>query len=86
MFSDKFFRFVYLWGAIICAYLFLGFTMPVHNALVQRTLVEFNTSDNLSRLPGIYNAIKAYPVYVWFIPGLVGIVVTTIMLKTDWIK
>ena len=79
--TNKIFTLAIIWGAVIFAYLLLGFTMGMHNQIVSDTLTSFNASANMTLFPGTYEAVASAPVWLWFIPGPVGIVVTVIILK-----
>ncbi len=72
-----------LWGGVIMAYILLALTMPAHNAIVQDSLVSLNASANMSNFPGTYDAVAMFPVYVWFIPFVVGVVASVIHLRDE---
>lgn len=62
-------------------YIILGLIMPAFNSITSDTLVSFNATANMTNFPGTYEAVASSPVWIWFIPGIVGVVTTAVMLK-----
>ncbi|MFC1904655.1 hypothetical protein ACFLXT_02710 [Chloroflexota bacterium] len=81
--ADKITNMLIVWGAVIFAYIVLAVTMPVHQEMVATSRADMAASANLSNMPGIDAAVASSPVWLWFIPGLVGLVVTAIMLRSS---
>lgn len=75
---NKLFVFGIIWGVIILAYIVLAVAMP---AITDITATSAAAMGDTSGLPGVKEGVQAFPVYVWFIPGGVGIIATVILLK-----
>ena len=70
-----------IWASVIVTYLIFAFTIPMYTEIVNDTLVSYNATANMSHFPGTYAATAAAPVYLWFIPGPVGLIATVVVLK-----
>ncbi len=75
-------------GYTIAAWLFVIFAYVIlassYTGLVDITTEAADTmaaTSNMSNYPGTYEAVSAFPVYVWFIPGGVGLIATVVFLK-----
>jgi len=79
--GNKIFWLAILWGAIVVTYIILAAAMPTMRAITSETLVSFNASANMSNFPGTYAAVESSPMWLWFIPLLVGIVTSAVILK-----
>jgi len=79
--GNKIFLMAIIWGAVLVAYIMLGLLMPMHQQIMNESLVSFNATANMSHFPGTYDAVASSSVWLWFIPGPVGLVVSVIMLK-----
>lgn len=77
---------IMIWGGVIVGYIFLAFSMPAHSAIVNDSLTSLNASANMTNFPGTYEAVAMFPVYVWFIPFVVGMVATVIHLREEIIN
>ena len=69
-----------VWGGVIFAYILLGFIMPSFLAITETASVGLSASANMSNFPGTLEAVDSAPLWIWFVPGTVGIVVTTMEL------
>jgi hypothetical protein len=65
---------------MIGAYILMAFTMPAITAISSESAATINASANMSNFPGTIEMVNSAPVWLWFIPGLVGVVTTVIML------
>ena len=82
MLGNKFIFLFVMWLVIIGTYVVIGFFMPAINDITAVAQTELNASANMSHFPGVIEAVQMYPVFfVWFVPGLVGIILTVIELK-----
>jgi len=79
--ADKLITVGIIWAAVLVAYLILGFTMDMHNQIISDTLASYNATANMTNFPGMYDATASAPVWLWFIPGPVGMVATVVVLK-----
>lgn len=80
--GKKIFSLTILWAMVILAYIIMAVSMPAITEITAMAAIEMEASANMSQLPGTLEATEAFPYYSWAIPGLVGIVVTVIMLKS----
>ena len=78
--AKKFFMLGIVWGAVILAYIVMGVSMP---ALRDITATASTEIGDPAGIVGIKDAVDSAPYWLWTIPGLVGLVVTVVMLKTD---
>lgn len=74
---------VLIWFGVIFAYIIMAAAMPAFSGLVDSTSAALQATSNMSNYPGLLSGIQASPVYVWFIPGGVGIVGSVVVLKTS---
>jgi len=72
-----------IWLLTVFVYIILAVCMPAINELVGVSSAALDASANMTQFPGTKEGIETFPVYVFFIPGFVGIVTTVIMLKRD---
>ena len=70
-----------MWAIIILVYVLMTVLMPAMNELSSLASTDIQASANTSQMPGIVGAVESSPVWLWFIPGGIGIVVTVIALK-----
>jgi hypothetical protein len=75
---------ILVWVFTIIAYVGLAATMPTLREITATAVVELEAScDNISNFPGTLGMVESFPVYAWFIPGLIAIIITVIILKVD---
>lgn len=70
-----------IWAAVIFAYIILTAAMPAINEIVETTNSTLTATSNMSNYPGTQEAILYAPMWIWFIPGLVGVVSSVIIFK-----
>ena len=70
-----------MWVAIIIAYLALAFMFPAFVEIVSTANTSIAASANMSNFPGTLPVVNSAPLWIWAVPGLVGIVGTVIVLK-----
>lgn len=70
-----------IWLCIVFAYIIMAFSMPALSEIVSVSSEELSPTENTT--PYVKDAVDAFPFYVWFIPGFVGIVTTVVVLKRD---
>ena len=70
-----------MWIGVVFAYILLAAAMPVFTSIVSSTSTEMQATANMTNQPGMVAAIETAPLWLWFIPGLVGIVAAAYMLK-----
>lgn len=73
---------VLLWAAIILTYVILTAAMPAINSLVQMANETMVATSNMSNYPGSQEAILTAPLWIYFIPGGIGLVGTVMILKS----
>lgn len=80
--TQKLFWLFVIWVGVVVSYIMLAVMMPAFNEIVvsTNTTLASGASGNMSNFPGTQEAVQTFPVYVWAIPGLCGIVFTAIML------
>lgn len=74
---------ILIWAAVSLAYVIIAFAMPSVQDLTDNTATELQATSNMSNYPGTLEAVNAFPLFAWFIPGAVGIGATVWMLKKD---
>ena len=80
----KFISIVLIWLAVIASYIGLAATHPAQLQLIQEASADLAASANMSNFPGTKELVDAWPMLVWFIPGIVGGVLTVMtLLKRD---
>ena len=79
--NNKFVSLGVVWLFVIVAYLILAVTMPAGRELVSQAATDLAASANMSNFPGTQGFVESSPVWIWFIPGLVGIIITVVTLK-----
>ena len=75
---NKIFKIALLAGAVVFSYVLLLALQPVTNALVATA----NASGTWTGFESTQAAILGWPIIVWFIPGLVGVVLTAVIWKS----
>lgn len=79
--KNKFFVLLFTWGCVIVSYIILSFVMPVMQDISADTYATINASSNMSNYVGTGEAVQLYPLFAWFIPGIIGGVVTVVTLR-----
>lgn len=79
--QNKLFALFFVWVAVIAAYIIMAATMPAINSIVQSANATIAAQGLDSDIIGVQEAISGYPLYAWFIPGIVGVIVSVIMLR-----
>lgn len=79
--GSKIIYLAFIWCAIIVAYIFLAAVMPAMNEIISTANASLVASANMSNFPGTQEAVETAPVWLWAIPGIVGVVSTAILLK-----
>lgn len=72
-----------LWAIIGFSYIILAVAMPAGRELISEAATTINASCNISQVIGVSEAVGAAPVYLWFIPGGIGLISTVWILKKD---
>lgn len=72
---------ILIWVFVLVAYILLGTMMPAYSEITSDVSTSIQASCNTSEHPGIVGAVESFPVYVWIIPGIVGMVSTVYVLK-----
>lgn len=70
-----------IWIATTFMYIFLAVGMPVIVEITEVSTAEMHATACMTQFPGTVEAVESAPVWMWFIPGLVGIVATVILLR-----
>ena len=77
----KFGTLAIIWAAIIVSYIFIGTLMSLFSDVTTEASTAMQASANMSNQPGAVGMTESFPVYVWIIPGAIGIVSTVWILK-----
>ena len=70
-----------IWVVVVISYLILAVTSSAITELSTTASTEMQASANLSQQPGIQGMVESSGVWVWFIPGLIGMAATVWTLK-----
>ena len=79
--NNKFVGLIVIWVFVILAYLILAVTMPAGRELASQAATDLEASANMSNFPGAQGFVESSPVWIWFIPGLVGMIITVTTLR-----
>lgn len=79
--KNKFVMIFVVWIVVIVTYLFMAAVMPAGRELVEEAATQINASANMSNFPGTLEFVESSPVWIWVIPGLVGIIYTAWSLR-----
>jgi len=71
---------IVLWAGIVIAYIILTAAMPAINSLVQTANETMVATSNMSNYPGSQEAILTAPLWLYFLPGGIGIMATVMIL------
>lgn len=77
----KFGTLVIIWIFIVVAYILIGVTSPAISDISSEASTAMQASGNMTEQPGIQGAVESSPVWIWIIPGFIGIVSTVWILK-----
>lgn len=69
------------WALVIIAYIILPFIMPVMQDISDDVYATVNASSNMSNYVGAGETVQLYPLFAWFIPGIIGGIVTVVTLR-----
>lgn len=78
---DKIWTLLIIWLFVVVAYIFIGVSLPAISDISDTTSTAMQASGNMTEQPGIQGAVESSPVWIWIIPGFVGIVSTVWLLK-----
>ena len=81
MFGSKFFSLAIIWVFIFVAYIFIAVLMSVFSDVTTVASAAMQASANMTEQPGAVGAVESFPVYVWIIPGALGVISTVWILK-----
>jgi len=59
---------------LVIVVIFVYFLMTALQPMTNEMVATANTSANWTNFESTQNAILAYPIYQWFLPGLLGVV------------
>ena len=72
-----------MWVLIILAYILMAVAMPAIGEITAQASTDIQSSANTSNMPGLVGGVESAPVYLWFIPGAIGIIATAVILKRN---
>lgn len=82
--AKKLISFIIILFLVGCAYVIMAFTMPATNEIITSANASLAASANMSNLPGTQEMVQTAPIWLWFIPGLVGVVfMVGVLVKKD---
>jgi len=73
----KYFIVFFIVVGVIITYLILPAAQPAINEII----VTANASADLTNFPSAQHVVEAWPLYIWFIPGFVGVVLIVVTLR-----
>lgn len=73
---------IVVWIGVIISYVILTAAMPAVNSLVQTANTTMAAASNMTNYPGTQDAILTAPLWLYFLPGGIGLVLTIIILKS----
>ena len=76
-------KIVVTWFIVIFAYIVLAVTMPGITSITNSTATALDATSNMTNYPGTKQLIQAYPVWVWLIPGGLGLCATAVFLREN---
>lgn len=79
---DKIKWLVFIWACVIFAYIILAFTSDMWTDMSETASAEMDT-QNMTGIYGVQEAIDSSNYWKWVIPGAVGLVTSTIMLREE---
>jgi hypothetical protein len=81
--TSKIFILVLIWAFVGLAYLVLAAAMPGINSIVSSVNATLVATSNMSNYPGAQQAITTSPIWIWVIPGGVGVISSVVVLKRE---
>lgn len=81
--AKKLFLVFGIWAAVIVAYIFIAAAMPAIADITGEASTAMSATSNMTNYPGALEFVDSSPVWIWVIPGLIGVVVTAVVLKKD---
>lgn len=66
---------------VIGAYIILAVTLPAGRELVETAATELEASANMDNFPGTLGVVETAPLWIWFLPGIVGVIATVMVLR-----
>ena len=72
---------VIVWVFVVIAYILIGTMMPAYKEITDEVSTQIHTTANTDQQPGVVGAVESFPVYIWLIPGALGILTTVYILK-----
>lgn len=79
--KNKFVGLFLIWLFVIIAYIIIAIGMPAVRELSGVASTELEASANMSNFPGTTGLVESSPIWIWFVPGLVGMIATVWTLK-----
>lgn len=74
---------VVTWFAVVFVYIILTAAMPGITAVTGEASTLLQSTSNMTNYPGSLEVVESAPMWVWFIPGGVGIAATAVFLRQD---
>ena len=81
--NNKFVALIVIWVIVILSYLTMAVIMPAGQELVTQAVTDLEASANMSNFPGTLGMVESSPVWIWILPGLVGVIFTVVTLKSN---
>lgn len=70
-----------MWIAIIFAYIMLANMFPAFTSITSNATALMQSTSNMSNYPGSLDVVRTSPLWIWFIPGGLGICVSVVWLR-----
>jgi len=80
---QKLFKILIILGAVGVAYIFLAAFQPGINDIISTANASVSGNYSDGAIYGMEGAMNSFPLYVWFLPGLVGLIAFVYVAKTE---
>lgn len=80
---NKFGVLVITWFCVIVALILLAVTMPAVESLADSGYATASASANLTNMPGSAESFNLFPFLFWFVPPVLGIIITWQTLRAN---
>jgi hypothetical protein len=72
---------LFIIAGVILAYVCIAFTMPLLSETAETAVVEVEKSPNVDQYIGAREGPRITPWVIYFLPGVIGVLATVIVLK-----
>jgi len=72
-----------VWLGVVVAYIMMAAVFPAMTGISEDASTQLSSSSNMTLYPGSLDVVDGFPLWVWLIPGGLGIVATVVNLKAN---